>query len=440
MRKLIVLLKRFISDRFSLHEDAAEESEIIDSIKKNVSFKGVNLWTLIFAIFIASIGLNVNSTAVIIGAMLISPLMGPIMGMGLAIGINDLELFKKGIKNLLIAATISIATSSLYFAITPLHEASSEILARTTPTIWDVFIAFIGGLAGIVAGTRKEKTNVIPGVAIATALMPPLCTAGYGLASGQLLYFLGALYLFFINSLFICLSTFLVVKHLRFKKIEFSSRENEKRVSRIILLMVTITLLPSIYLAYRIVQQSIFETNAKRFIQREFRFPRTQVVTKNFFFDRKRQSIEVLLIGEVLPDDILDTLRSKMPAYFKNKTTLVVHQGLDAKQNIDLSEIKASVLEQVYASGRQKDTFQNKNDTLIPQQLLIKNELSALYPGLKQYAITQAPFLNMDSTNADTVTLLVARFNKPLSRAEKERLRAWMKQRLHRDSIRVILE
>ncbi len=190
MKRILFAITRFLSERFTLTEDKADEKEIIESIKAEVQFKGTNVWTLIFAIFIASIGLNMNSGAVVIGAMLISPLMGPIMGVGLAIAINDLDLLKKGAKNLVVAATISIATSFLYFTITPLHEASSELLARTNPSIWDVFIAFLGGLAGIVAGTRKKKSNVIPGVAIATALMPPLCTAGFGLATGKVFYFL----------------------------------------------------------------------------------------------------------------------------------------------------------------------------------------------------------------------------------------------------------
>ncbi|MGF1925296.1 MAG: TIGR00341 family protein, partial [Bacteroidia bacterium] len=204
MNLIYRIIKRFIRYRFSLHEDSAEENDIVESIRRNVEFRGANLWTLIFAVFIASIGLNVNSTAVIIGAMLVSPLMGPIMGIGLGVGTNDFELVKKGLRNLTIATVFSIATSTLYFYITPLHDASSELLARTSPSIWDVFIAGFGGLAGIVAATRREKSNVIPGVAIATALMPPLCTAGYGIASGNLYFFLGAIYLYFINSVFIC--------------------------------------------------------------------------------------------------------------------------------------------------------------------------------------------------------------------------------------------
>ena len=178
-----------IKKRFELHEGKASDQEIIEDIREGAELSGTNLWVLILAIFIASIGLNVNSTAVIIGAMLISPLMGPIMGIGLGVGIFDFELIKKSFLNLTIAAIFSILTSCFYFLISPLGEAHSELLARTTPSIWDVIIAFVGGLAGVIASTRKEKTNVLPGVAIATALMPPLCTAGYGIAKGNIYFF-----------------------------------------------------------------------------------------------------------------------------------------------------------------------------------------------------------------------------------------------------------
>lgn len=208
-RSRLIRTLLYLRDRFDLEEGKEDELETIDYISKNVEFKGANLWILIFAIFVASIGLNVNSTAVIIGAMLISPLMGPIMGIGLAAGINDFELLKRSFRNLGVAVFIAILTSTVYFYITPIHDAQSELLARTEPTVWDVLIALFGGLAGIIAGSRKEKSNAVPGVAIATALMPPLCTAGYGLATGNLYYFIGAFYLFFINSVFISLSTYL---------------------------------------------------------------------------------------------------------------------------------------------------------------------------------------------------------------------------------------
>ena len=186
-------LRRFLRDRFDLGEDSALQDEVVDNICRGVDFRGTNLWVLIFATFVASLGLNVNSTAVIIGAMLISPLMGPIMGMGLSVGINDFDLLKRSVRNFGFMVLVSILTSTLYFVVSPLSGAQSELLARTVPTTYDVLIAFFGGLAGIVAQSRRDRTStVIPGVAIATALMPPLCTAGYGLATLQLNYFLGA--------------------------------------------------------------------------------------------------------------------------------------------------------------------------------------------------------------------------------------------------------
>ncbi|MEL6924720.1 MAG: TIGR00341 family protein, partial [Bacteroidota bacterium] len=208
-------IRHFLRDRFNLDEDKANEQQIIEDIKKNVVFRGTNLWILMFAIMICSVGLNVNSTAVIIGAMLISPIMGPIMGVGLGVGINDFELIVQALKNLVIAAGISIIVSALYFMISPVGEERSELINRISPTIFDVFIAFFGGLAGIVAGSRTEKSNAIPGVAIATALMPPLCTAGFGIATAEWKYFFGAFYLFSINCVFISLATYLIVRLLR---------------------------------------------------------------------------------------------------------------------------------------------------------------------------------------------------------------------------------
>ncbi|MFA6745894.1 MAG: DUF389 domain-containing protein, partial [Bacteroides graminisolvens] len=184
--------KEFLKEYLDLRKDKDNELATVESIRKGVEFKGANLWILIFAIFMASLGLNVNSTAVIIGAMLISPLMGPIMGIGLSVGLNDFELMKRSFKSFLVATAFSVATSTFFFLISPIDEAQSELLARTSPTIYDVLIALFGGLAGVVAFSTKEKGNVIPGVAIATALMPPLCTAGFGLATGNLVYFLGA--------------------------------------------------------------------------------------------------------------------------------------------------------------------------------------------------------------------------------------------------------
>lgn len=436
MKLFFRLITRFISSRFTLNDDKEDEDIIVDSIRKGVEFRGTNLWTLIFAIFIASIGLNVNSTAVIIGAMLISPLMGPIMGVGLGIGINDFPLVKRGLKNLLIATVISVLTSAVYFWITPLHDAQSELLARTSPTIWDVFIAFIGGLAGIVAGTRKAKTNVIPGVAIATALMPPLCTAGYGIASGNFYYFLGAIYLYFINSLFICISTFLIVKYLDFRKVSFDNPEREKKITRYILILVIVTVVPSVFLAYRIVAKSIFENNARRYVQNEFQFDKAQVVLKTFKYGSPVNEIDVLLIGEQVSQNHIDSLKQRLNEYHLAGTELVVRQGLNAKQEVDFSQIKASILEDVYASS---DSLIRRT-TRIQQDTLLKHEFSVLFPELKYYSISNTYIEDVRNARTDTVTLVVAGFSEGITEKDKSRLRDWLKRKTEADSLKLVVE
>ncbi|HVI45925.1 MAG TPA: TIGR00341 family protein [Chitinophaga sp.] len=439
MKQIFSSFIGFLSSRFNLHEDKAEENEITASIRKNVDFRGANLWALIFAILIASIGLNVNSTGVIIGAMLISPLMGPIMGIGLGIGINDFDLVKKGLRNLAMATFISIATSSLYFWITPLHEAQSELLARTTPSVWDVFIALFGGLAGIVAGTRREKSNVIPGVAIATALMPPLCTAGFGLANGNFYYFLGALYLYFINSVFICISTFLIVRFLGFNRKEFEDKKYEKKVSRYILLIVIITTLPSIYLAYRIVEKSIFENNARKFVQEQFQFSRTQVVNRVFRYNSKGNEIDLLLIGNEISPAEIDALKNRMVAYKLGHCRLIIRQGLNAKQEIDLAQIKASILEDVYR--KDSGSAQTTEPPVLHTDTFpdLRAELRTLYPGMQNYTLSKTTVNTLKSQQQDTVTLLTVSFDKPPGFADRLKLQQWIKYRLKADTVKLII-
>lgn len=437
--RFLRIAKVFLFRRFNLHVDKADEDDVILSIRKNTDFVGPNLWTLIFAIFIASIGLNVNSTAVIIGAMLISPLMGPIMGIGLGLGTNDFELIKKGARNLLIATLISIATSTLYFWLTPLHDAQSELLARTTPSLWDVFIAFFGGLAGIVAGTRKEKSNVIPGVAIATALMPPLCTAGFGIASGNLYYFLGAMYLYSINTVFIGISTFLIVRFLKFKVKHFENKKYEKKVSRYIIGIITITILPSIYLAYRIVDKSIFENNARNFVSEEFRFKNTQVVNRTFKYATNAREIDLLLIGYELPEREIDSIRKKLGSYNLNNTKLVIRQGLNARQEIDFSQIKASILEDVFRKDSADNAVDNKKDKLAVPIPDIRSELRALYPGLRSYSAYNVVEKRMDTLLSDTLTLVVADFNRSPVAAEQVKMRQWLKNRFDVDSVKLVI-
>lgn len=433
-------IRNFLNYRFNLHADMAREEETVQSIKNGTEFVGANLWTLIFAIFIASIGLNVNSTAVIIGAMLISPLMGPIMGIGLGLGTNDLDLVKKGARNLLIATIISIATSALYFYITPLHDAQSELLARTTPSIWDVFIAFLGGLAGIVAQTRKEKSNVVPGVAIATALMPPLCTAGFGIASGNIYYFLGALYLYFINTLFIGISTYLIVRFLKFRIKHFENAAYEKKVSRLMIVIITVTIIPSIVLAARIVDKSIFENAAKTFVADQFQFKNTQVVSRTFKYSGKEREIDLLLIGHELSQRRIDSIRNNLKLYKLQHTKLHVRQGLNARQEIDFSQIKASILEDVLSRDSSARSI-NNTDKLNRPLPDIKDELVALYPGLSAYSAQNIVMNNIrGSRTQDTLTLVTVNFTTQFSPTERKKMELWLKNRMRTDSLKVIVE
>ena len=298
----VFAVKKFLSEYLDLRKDKDNELETVDSIRKGVEFKGANLWILIFAIFMASLGLNVNSTAVIIGAMLISPLMGPIMGVGLSVGLNDFELMKRSLKSFLITTLFSVTTATVFFLVSPVAEGQSELLARTSPTIYDVFIALMGGLAGVVALSTKEKGNVIPGVAIATALMPPLCTAGYGLATGNLVYFLGAFYLYFINSVFISLATFAGVRVMHFQRKEFVDKKREKKVRQYIILIAVLTMCPAVYLTVGIIQSTFYESAANRFVAEQLSFENTQVLDKKIHYHgSKDNEIRVVLIGHTVP-------------------------------------------------------------------------------------------------------------------------------------------
>ena len=297
--KLLKLMEQ-IRFYFNLMPDKEDEQEVIRQISQGVSFRGANLWVLIFAIFIASLGLNVNSPAVIIGAMLISPLMGPIIGMGTAVGINDVDLLRRAARNFGIATLISVLTATIYFLITPLSDAHSELLARTAPTLYDVLIATCGGAAGVIALCTKGKGNVIPGVAIATALMPPLCTAGYGLATGHFLYFLGAFYLFFINTVFISLAPYVGVRTLRYARKEFQKEGMTQRARRIVMGIALLTMIPAAFMTVNIVQKSIFDNNVSKFIKAELSQSGTQIISNHV--DEKNHTLEIVAVGKEITE------------------------------------------------------------------------------------------------------------------------------------------
>lgn len=448
--RLIVLLREIIHDRFNLEEDKASEDEIIENVKKGIEFKGMNLWVLIFAIFIASIGLNVNSTAVIIGAMLISPLMGPIMGIGLGIGINDFELIKKSFKNLGISVLISVLTSTIYFLITPLSDAQSELLARTTPTIWDVFIALFGGLAGIVAATRKSISNVIPGVAIATALMPPLCTAGFGLATGNFYFFFGAFYLFFINSVFISLATYIIVRFMKFQKKEFLDPQRELRVKRSIVAVVLITVIPSIILAYNIVNRTFIEKNVQQFITNELSFPNTQILSKKINFDSSRVQIEVFLLGSPVEANLIEVAKQKLPKYKLKDAELIVKQGISGGSKVDISALRAGVIEELYRKNEEIIKNKDKQIQLLESQLAllspnqydiqeISKEAKALFNNLIELSVNRSYVMNFRTNQLDTLTIGYAKFSTSVSNNDRNKLTNWLKERTKSEKFRLII-
>lgn len=448
--RLIVLLTEFLHERFNLEEDKATEEEIIENVKRGIEFRGMNLWVLIFAIFIASIGLNVNSTAVIIGAMLISPLMGPIMGIGLGIGINDFELIKKSYKNLGVAVLISVITSTFYFLITPLSDAQSELLARTTPTIWDVMIALFGGLAGIVAATRKSISNVIPGVAIATALMPPLCTAGFGLASGNISFFLGAFYLFFINSVFISLSTYTIVRFLKFQKKAFLDAERDRKVKRSIIIVVLITIIPSVIMAYNIVNRTFIEKNVQLFISNELNFPNTQIISRNINYDSSKVKIEVFMLGAAVTNDMVELVKTKLKNYKLEDADLHIKQSIGAQNDFDINALRSGVIEDLYRKNEEiiknKDSqirlLENKISVLAKDRFPIEDiskEAKTVFGNLSELSVQKSYIMNYKTNKVDTVTLGYAKFSQKVSASERKKLNDWLKVRTSSEKIRLII-
>ena len=443
-------VKTFLKEYLDLRKDKDNELETVDSIRKGVEFKGANLWILIFAIFMASLGLNVNSTAVIIGAMLISPLMGPIMGVGLSVGLNDFELMKRSLKSFLITTLFSVTTATIFFLVSPVAEGQSELLARTSPTIYDVFIALMGGLAGVTALSTKEKGNVIPGVAIATALMPPLCTAGYGLATGNLIYFLGAFYLYFINSVFISLATFVGVRVMHFQRKEFVDKNREKKVRKYIILIAVLTMCPAVYLTVGIIQDTFFESAANRFVNEQLSFENTQVLDKKIHHDGKGHEIRVVLIGQEVPEASIAIARSKMKDYKLDNTKLIVLQGMN-NEAVDISSIRAMVMEDFYKNSEQRLVEQKQQIETLEQNLeryktfdelgkKIIPELKVLYPSVKTVSISHAIELTVDSVRVDTVTLAVLKFGKHPAAHEKEKIAEWLKARTGAKQLRLITE
>lgn len=432
-----------LKDHFNLLADKEDEQSTYASIRSGVDFRGANLWILIFAIFMASLGLNVNSTAVIIGAMLISPLMGPIIGMGFAVGVNDFSLFKRALKNYLIATLISVVTATVYFLLTPFNEAQSELLARTSPTLYDVFIALFGGAAGIVAIATRGKGNVLPGVAIATALMPPLCTAGFGLATGHIFYFLGAFYLFFINTVFIGVATFLGVRMMKFQKKVFVDAARERRVRHYLIAIITVTMIPAAIMTYSILRRDLQSAAVNRFVRTELNIPGTQVIDREL--NDKEKTLRVVAVGREITPEVIRQAQSRLAQYKLGGFKLQIIQGSQS-DSLQLTNFKLS-------AENSAQLIQNQSAQIhdLEQQLQIQGrfatvgqdlrpQLQILFPEVRSVALGEVAQAAPDSaSNNRRYVVAIVQLQQSLSASRRAVLKKWLAERLQADSLRLLI-
>lgn len=415
---------------FDLHRGEEDKLKTLNQVKNNIYFRGANLWILACAIMIASVGLNVNSTAVIIGAMLISPLMGPIVGAGFALGIFDFELLKKSLLNLLLATIVGLLVSMLYFYLSPLKEVQSELLARTSPNIYDVLIAFFGGLVGVIAITRVEKGNPIPGVAIATALMPPLCTAGFGIASGNYRFFFGAFFLYAINCVFICISTYLVVKYLNYPAKEEIDAIKKKRIKYFITALVIVMLIPSAYFAFSLYKQQKFKQDAEQFITQEFTEKGYTIIYKKTNYSTLSRTIELAFLNKKYTPEELNILNDDLKKFGLTNTKLVIKQNTD-----NLEALRSDILNEVNKSGTIL-TEKDKQIELLKQEIAantfdnkeIYDEVKTIFPAIQDISIANHTITSNDTAYIKTIFLYKS--NPELSTTDKQKLQKWLEVRL----------
>ncbi|MEM7658449.1 MAG: DUF389 domain-containing protein [Bacteroidota bacterium] len=431
-------------------ENTTDIRGTIDSIRNSIEIRGYNVWILACGAMLASIGLDTNSAAVIIGAMLISPLMSPILGIGLSIGINDTEHLKMALKSFGTAVISVLLVSSLYFLLTPFGTPTDEILARTYPTTLDVLIAIFGGIAGIVAGSRKEKTNAIPGVAIATALMPPLCTAGFGLAKMEWGIFLGASYLFFINSVFIALSTYLIVRFLRFPYVDYVDGSTKRKATTWIAIFAILVILPSSYSLIKLIRQDRIERSVSAFIEQVVNNDNHQAVQhKVSQLDDSTQVLTLMMVGPNLNEDSLAYLSSRLEDFSLGHLQL---RCLQNQAPIDADEVRSqSTLEAMQAIQPSIDALQANLDSMQTQLIAMKqdsvplkqleSEIQALFPELAQMVIAQDA-INTDFTSTDTIPTVLVKWkpNTPsrTRRSAQKKFQAWIQTRMELDTVQVV--
>lgn len=425
----------------NLDGEVDDYDKIHESIQKDVIFKGTNLWILVFAIIVASVGLNMNSTAVIIGAMLISPLMGPINGMGYSIATYNFNLFRVSVKNFSFAVVASLVASTLYFTISPISTAHSELLARTSPTIYDVLIALFGGLAGIVAISSKQKGNVIPGVAIATALMPPLCTAGYGIATAQFDFFFGAIYLFTINTVFIAISSVLISQILNFPIRTLVDEKKKKRVNSYISVVIALVLIPSIFFGYRLVQREKFIDNASRYVNNISIFEGSYLLRHEINADNR--TIQLVYGGAAFSEDQKQRIRQKTADFSLEGVQLEFLQGFSfdllTSKNTEVENLRfeISILNQMLIDKDLKiDELQNKQN--IGKDLFA--ELASLSPQVQSLSYAEHLVHSKKTAPSGTEYVLVVTVDQNFElkpENEKVRIENWLRTRLKSDQVRV---
>ena len=438
-----------IKNYFSMRGFLTDKSDVVTRINDGITFRGPYLWVLVFAILLASLGLNVNSTAVIIGAMLISPIMGPIIGMGFSVGTSDFELLKKSLQNYAVATLISLITATVYFTLTPYHGAQSELLARTSPTLYDVLIALFGGAAGIVAIASKDKGNILPGVAIATALMPPLCTAGFGIASLNLKYFLGAFFLYFINTVFIALATYLGVRAMKFRHVAKLEDVNFRRVRGYLMAIVLATMIPAAILTVNIIRESFFASDLQHFIINEMKFSGSQIVSQNI--DRDEKVITLAAVGREIPYNKIDDARERMPLYGLGDYTLNIIQGnltdsiLSLKGSISMitaskDELNETITQQTAEISNLQDriTQFTKYEAIAKQMI---DEVQTFYPQVNSLSLAPTIETGKDTNDVQSYVTAQIVLNEKAIIPEKEidKLKDFIKKRVDADSLVLIL-
>lgn len=434
-----IFLKKLVS-HVTIIPELDEFDAIHSSIVKDIAFKGTNLWILMFAIIVASVGLNMNSTAVVIGAMLISPLMGPINGMGYSIATYDIALFKRAVKNFSFAVIASLVASTIYFTLSPISTAHSELLARTSPSIYDVLIALFGGLSGIIAISSKQKGNVIPGVAIATALMPPLCTAGYGLATFQMNFFFGAIYLFTINTVFIALASLFVSQLLKFPIRTLVDERKKRRVNRYISTVIAIVFLPSIYFGYTLVVKEKFTENATKYISNVSLYNDVYLLKSDI--DTKNSSISLVYGGNSMNDETRQSIIDKAKDFNLDKAQILVRQGFTfdgaEEHNAELYKLRLELshVDTQLAIKQQKiDSIQQQHE----MGKIILKEIRTMYPQIQACTFTQgfSHHVNKEKEAQQTQMILFSLEGDTISSDNKSIIKNWLKTRLQEDQIRV---